>query len=476
MSDQTLILDPAGQPLAGAGAHKTHDESDGIDVYGQATLPRLLAGIPAHGAMSLERHLAVHGQVPEPGRAKRRGGEAPLIAELAYSGLRGHGGAAFLTAMKLKAVASARGRAIVVVNGAEGEPASLKDRTLLQTIPHLVLDGAQLAAEALRAGEVLVCPCATAPASAATLAGAIAERRARALDATQTAVVAVPGRYVAGQESAVVDFLNGGPGLPTFTPPMVFEQGVKRRPTLVANVETYAHIALIARHGAEWFRQLGTAGQPGSALVTLGGAVAAPGVYEIEHGASLRSLLRAAGGTTAEIAGLLVGGYGGSWIDGRLAGGVALSDEHLAPHGAALGPGVVFLLSSAACPVAETARVAAWLAGQSARQCGPCSHGLPAIADALWAIAQGRAGRDGERRATELALLVSRRGACSHPDGAARLVRSALDAFAAEFADHARHGSCDRCGRAPELPLPARTQQAGARADRGLSEKGLYRR
>ena len=100
-------------------------------------------------------------------------------------------------------------------------------------------------------------------------------------------MTAVPGDYVAGQESALVNHLNGGPAVPTFTPPMPFEQGVRRRPTLINNAETLAHIALIARHGSQWFRQLGTPSQPGSALVTLSGPVANPGVYEIEHGASL---------------------------------------------------------------------------------------------------------------------------------------------------------------------------------------------
>jgi NADH:ubiquinone oxidoreductase subunit F (NADH-binding) len=459
MNEETLIIDPDIQRIA--TERGMTGESDGL-AERRGSLPRLLEDIPAHGAMGLERHLSVHGCPPELGRARRRRGEAPLIGELAMAGLRGHGGASFPTATKLKAVARARGKAIVVVNGAEGEPASLKDRTLLQTLPHLVLDGAQLAAEALGAEKVLVCPCETAPASVAAVSGAIAERHARGTDPADTTVQKVPGRYIAGQESALVNFLNGGPAVPTFTEAMVFEQGVQRRPTLVANAETYAHVALIAKHGAGWFRQLGTQTQPGSALVTLGGAVSAPGVYEIEYGSSLRSLVQAAGGTTSKVGGLLIGGYGGNWIDGRLAGGVALSDEHLAPHGAMLGAGVVFLLSSEACPVTETARVLTWLDGQRAGQCGPCSHGLPAIAETVWGIAEGGAGASAGQRVSTLARLVTGRGACGHPDGAAKLAMSALEAFAPEFADHAKHGPCDGCSRQPELPLPTGAPPAGA--------------
>jgi NADH:ubiquinone oxidoreductase subunit F (NADH-binding) len=439
MSEETLMIDPPA-------------ESSSTQAPG--TLPRLLAGIPANGAMSLDEHLAVHGQAPVSARRRGRRSESPLIAQLERAGLRGHGGAGFPTATKLRAVAASRKRAVVVVNAAEGEPASLKDRTLMQTLPHLVLDGAQLAAQALGAEELIVCVCETAQASVEATSHAISERRGIPADSARMHVTAVPGTYVAGQEAALVNHLNGGPAIPTFTPPMVFEQGVRRRPTLVANAETLAHVALIARHGPEWFRRLGTPSQPGSALVTLSGTVAHPGVYEIEHGASLQSLIDAAGGMLATPRALLVGGYGGSWIGGEFLHGVALSDEHLAPHGASLGAGVVLLLSQDACPVAETARVARWLAGQSAGQCGPCVHGLDAIATSVEEIADGLAEGNATQRIKRLATLVRRRGACGHPDGAARLVTSALDAFGPEFAGHARHGPCEGCARPGELPLP----------------------
>jgi NADH:ubiquinone oxidoreductase subunit F (NADH-binding) len=440
MNDETLLID---SPAALAAAQAP------------ATLPRLLAGIPARGAMDLDDHLSVHGESPALARRRtRRAESSPLIEQVEQSGLRGHGGAGFPTATKLRAVAASRKRAIVVVNAAEGEPASLKDRTLMHALPHLVLDGAQLAAQAVGAEELIVCVCESAAASVESSVQAVAERQRLPTDSARTHVTAVPGDYVAGQESALVNHLGGGPAIPTFTPPMVFQQGVRRRPTLVANAETLAHVALIARHGPDWFRQLGTPSQPGSALVTLSGEVAHPGVYEIEHGASLVSLIQAAGGTTASPRGLLVGGYGGSWIGGEFLHGVALSDEHLAPHAASLGAGVVLLLSQDACPVAEVARVTRWLASQSAGQCGPCVHGLDSIASSVEEIAGGVAQASASQRTARLAALVHRRGACGHPDGVARFVTSALDAFSPEFADHARHGPCEGCARPGELPLP----------------------
>jgi NADH:ubiquinone oxidoreductase subunit F (NADH-binding) len=425
-------------------------------------LPRLLAGIPAHGAMSLEEHLAVHGRAPNEGRRGRRA-ESPLIGRIERAGLRGRGGGGFPTATKLRAVASSRRRGVVVINAAEGEPASLKDRTLSQKLPHLMLDGGQLAAEAVGADELIVCASESEPASMDAIATAIAERLGLPGVPSKMAVAAVPDHYLAGQESALVNHLNGGPAVPTFTPPMVFEQGVRRRPTLISNAETLAHVALIARHGSRWFRQLGTASHPGSALVTISGPVAYPGVYEIEHGASLSSLIDAAGGTTAPIRAALLGGYSGAWIGGEFLRGLALSDEHLAPHAASLGAGVVLLLSEDACPVAETARLARWLADQSSGQCGPCVNGLQALARTVEEVASGAAQANPTRRVAQLASLVRRRGACAHPDGTANVIAGALETFAADFSDHARHGRCEQCTGPGELPLPARATSAASR-------------
>src|SRR5262249_24555492 len=237
-------------------------------------------------------------------------------------------------------------------------------------------------------------------------------------------------------------------------------------PTRMSTAGPRARLALSARHGSRWFRELGTAAQPGSALVTLSGPVAHPGVYEVEHGAPLASLIDAAGGTTAPVRAALLGGYAGSWIAGELLHGIALSDEHLAPHGASLGAGVVVLLRESACPVAETVRVTRWLASQSSGQCGPCVNGLLALARTLEELAAGAAHAVSTGRIERLASLVARRGACSHPDGAVNFTLSALDAFAAEFADHAAHGPCDACASSVELPLPAQASTFAPRAPR----------
>jgi NADH:ubiquinone oxidoreductase subunit F (NADH-binding) len=278
--------------------------------------------------------------------------------------------------------------------------------------------------------------------------------------------VSVPARYVAGHESALVHHLNGGPAKPTFTPPLPFERGVRRRPTLVSNAETLAHFALIARHGAPWFRELGIATQPGSTLVTVSGAFAQPGVYEIEPGAALSSLLETAGGTTSRPAALLLGGYGGSWIAPAHLPALALSNEQLAHFGASLGAGVLVLLSEEACPVREAARLARWLADESARQCGPCMFGLPALADLLERMADGAAEAGSFERVQQLCSVISRRGACAHPDLAIHTVASSLSSFEREFHEHARGGACARCHNPRELDLPMRVHEAGRAAPR----------
>ncbi|MFZ1155710.1 MAG: NADH-ubiquinone oxidoreductase-F iron-sulfur binding region domain-containing protein [Solirubrobacteraceae bacterium] len=424
-------------------------------------LPRLLEGVPANGAMSLKAHLEAHGEPPTARRRDRRGAAA-LIDQIEQAGLGGRGGAGFPTGKKMRTVAAGRGKPIVVVNATEGEPASLKDRTLLEMLPHLVLDGATLAARAIGADEVILCVCESASVALERAAHAIAEREQLAGRWPRITLSAAPEGYVAGHESALVNHLNGGPAKPTLSPPMPFERGVRRHPTLVNNAETLAHVALIARHGARWFRELGPSDQPGSALLTLTGPLSYPGVYEIEHGASLSSLVDAAGGTTSRVRAALLGGYAGTWIDGAALPSLVLSSAHLAQHGASLGAGVLLLLSESACPVAETARVTRWLAGQSAQQCGPCVHGLDALATTFEQICSGAPPPHAGARIEQLSGLVSRRGACAHPDGTARFAMSAVETFSEELADHARHGACDACPRPSELPLPSRHRIATA--------------
>jgi len=414
-----------------------------------AGLPRLLTGIDPDGPLSLQSHVHVHGPLPHLPRARRR--SSPLIEELERAGLLGRGGAGFPAANKLRAVIAARGRPIVLVNGVEAEPLSEKDRALLERLPHLVLDGAVLSAAAVGADEVIVAVRESLGYAAESVERAIGER-----DGITLTLAVVPDAYLAGQETALASYLSGGQLRPTFTPPRPAQQGVDRRPTLVNNVETLAHVALIARHGAGWFRALGTEQQPGSGLVTVAGAVRRPGVYEIAYGSPLRGLLDAAGGVSEPVQGVLVGGYAGAWLAAERIASTALDDASLAAAGAAMLAGVIFVLAERACAVRETAELAGWMASQSSRQCGPCVHGLDALAGEIAAVAEGYGARQPAlRRIDRLASLTAGRGACGHPDGAVNALLSALRTFAPQFEQHARHGACAACARPGELVLPS---------------------
>lgn len=402
-----------------------------------AALPWLLAGPPPPaGAEPLAAHAARLGPRPR--------GDARTIVELQEARLRGRGGAAFPTWRKWQAVAErARARAYVVVNGAEAEPSSWKDRVLLAARPHLVLDGAALAAEAVGASEVMVYVNRTAREAQAALESAVAERRSVRADSVPFRLVGAPARYVAGEESAAVRFINAGEAKPTFTPPRPYERGVKGAPTLVQNVETLALAALVARFGGRWLQGVGTGAAPGPMLLTIAGAVGHPGVYEVAQGTSLARAVELAGGDPNRAPAILLGGYFGNWIPGWQAASLPLEQDALAAAGLRLGCGAIFVLPEGACGLTETARIVNYLAGESARQCGPCLRGLATLAQTISAIATGRAARD-QLPALEhwAAQLAHGRGACKHPDGAVALLQNALQVFSEDVTLHLRHGAC----------------------------------
>lgn len=405
---------------------------------------RLLGGIRRDGRqVSLEEHVARYGEAPlelQP---------SELVDRVGRSGLSGRGGAAFPTAAKLNAVLRAGGsRPVVVANGLEGEPPSGKDKVLLAQVPHLVIDGAVLAARAVGAKQVIV---ATTAATRPFVSHALTERRGRSAG-IKVQYVTVPDRFVAGEESALVHFLNGGPALPTFTPPRPYESGVGGAPTAVLNVETLAQLALIARYGAEWFRTMGTRDEPGSSLVTISGAVAEPGVYEVELGSPFAALLGDAG-ADPEAQAYLVGGYFGTWVDGPSVRAAAFSNAGLAPFGASLGARAIVVLPHDACGIAETARIARYLAGESAGQCGSCANGLPAIADSLEQLVTRTRAKPNYGVLRRRLGQVANRGVCRHPDGAVALVASALRVFPAELERHLHGQRCSRHSRTV-VPIP----------------------
>jgi NADH:ubiquinone oxidoreductase subunit F (NADH-binding) len=409
--------------------------------------PRLLPGAAADGtgSASLREHVTRHGARPScAGGLERR---QRLIDEVEHAGLTGRGGAAFPAAVKLRALSTAPRSPVVIANGVEGEPASDKDKVLLCSVPHLVIDGAVSAAELTGASEAVIVAHRD---SFESVCRAADERSMTGYDPVPVRVLKAAGRFVAGEASAVLSWTRRGAPVPTGRPPRLGGRG--HRPALVQNVETLAHLALIMRHGAPWFRSAGTPAEPGTMLVTLFGAVRRAGVYEVEPGMPVRDLLELAGGTSAEPGALLTGGYFGTWVAADDALPLPFSAAGLAPLGARPGAGVVAVLPAAACGLVETARLTRYLARSSAGQCGPCVFGLDAIARELEQAAAG--GGCDLPRVRRWLRDVAGRGVCLHPDGTALMVASALRVFRAEIDLHA-HGWCTARTSAGILPVPA---------------------
>ncbi|HET9091765.1 MAG TPA: NADH-ubiquinone oxidoreductase-F iron-sulfur binding region domain-containing protein [Acidimicrobiales bacterium] len=421
---------------------------------------RLLAGPPRHlGAEGFESHLERIGPLPLPEDREARRGVRDLLAA---AGLRGRGGGEFPLHRKLEAAHGAGGTPIVVATGSEGEPASRKDRTLLELRPHLVLDGVELVAAAVGAPRAVVLIEPGRASAWRAVSRALAERdaarrhRRRDLGAPEVQVVAAPSRYVAGESSAVVEVLESGLALPRRRRVPVAVEGVLGRPTVVSNVETLAHVALVARFGAPWFSSAGSDEVPGSTLVTLGGGAARPGlVAELLRPVPGHRLLSGLAGLAEAPAAVLVGGYGGRWIGGEAFSRTLVGRGMPGPGGRllSLGCGLVAPLPAEACGLATTHRLLEWLAGESAGQCGPCAFGLPELARRLGDVVAGRRSLGRLRRLSATAVSIKGRGACGHPDGAVALLESALEVFDEDLRRHLAGRPCGRGADAGWFPL-----------------------
>ncbi|MFE3459910.1 ferredoxin [Nocardiopsis aegyptia] len=413
--------------------------------------PRLTTGLDSHERVDHDTHVRLHGALP-------RLAADDLITLAGLGGLRGRGGAGFPFARKLRAVqrsahhrqASAR----VVVNAAEGEPGSAKDAMLVERVPHLVLDGAELAARALGAREVVVGIADRAARGAddplqESLRAAVAERRST----IGFRVVRMPHRFVSGQAGALVQGINGRAPVPPGNPRRTSESGVAGLPTLLSNAETYAQVALLALGGADQFAAVGTSDQPGTVLLTVGGST----VVEAPAGTPLTRVLHVCGVSPGQA--VLVGGYHGAWLAPDVVARAHLSRREMADVGGTLGAGVVLPLPRTTCPLGEVARVLRYLADESAGQCGPCLRGLPALTESFTALIGG----EGAPEAVLTAAGVGEgKGACAHPDGSAVFARSALAVFAEDLSTHALTGGCGR-PVVGELPLTGEPEHRHAR-------------
>jgi NADH:ubiquinone oxidoreductase subunit F (NADH-binding) len=372
------------------------------------------------GAERFREHATRLGPLPKGGHS--------LIELLVSTGLTGRGGAGFPVGLKWRAVgAGSHGSAVVVVNGAEGEPHSRKDRVLMTTRPHLVLDGALLAAASVHAKQIVLYIGEDHRAALRSMSEAVAERTDH--ERRLMRIVPAPARYVAGDSSATVHLVDAGIATPTTAPPSPRERGVGGAATLVQNVETLAHVAVIARTGTA----------TGTVLITVAGSVRAPGVLEVNAGTPLGDAVHLAGGASEPPRAVLLGGYFGQWLDAADAWSLPIDHQALRARGLSLGCGVIGLLPASRCPVCEVAGIMRYLAGESSAQCGPCFFGLRALADACTRIAERGTDPGDLQRLQRWSAEVQGRGACKHPDGAVMFLQSAMKTFGDDFARHPAH-------------------------------------
>ncbi|MEV5647050.1 NADH-ubiquinone oxidoreductase-F iron-sulfur binding region domain-containing protein [Nocardia sp. NPDC052254] len=379
------------------------------------------------------------------------GGYAPLddpghlLEQVVAAGLRGRGGAGFPLGTKLRSVAghcTPGVRPIVVANGEEGEPASAKDRWLLRHRPHLVLDGLRSAAAILDADRAVIYL--SDPAAADSVTAAIAEAGPMPVPFE---IHTVTAGYVAGEETAAVRSLNGGPAKPMDKPPRPFSAGVDKRPTLISNVETLANLAWIHRHGAEAFRAAGTADSPGTFLATVTGGGRDAAIYELPHGFSIRELLALHGVAADLVHGALLGGYFNG-LTGERVLDLRLDHETLRAAGTGLGCGAVALLTEQDCPVAVTASVLEYFDRENAGQCGSCFNGIAAMSAVASALRDGTAASDDLERFDRWSTVLRGRGACATLDAATNAARTLLDEFPDAVKRH-RDGGCATCTHTP---------------------------
>jgi len=391
------------------------------------TTPRLLKLTP--GVEDYAEYAGADGYQPlvEPDR---------LLDEVERSGLLGRGGAGFPLAIKLRTVRDAGGQAVVLANGEEGEPASVKDKWLLRNRPHLVLDGVRLASRIVDAERAVVYVSDPLAAQALDVALAAAD-----LGLPVSVVTVEPG-YVAGEETAAVRAINGGPAKPTDKPPRPFQVGIDGQPTLVSNVETLAHLPFILRHGGMAFRSVGTEASPGTFLATVTGADRPPALYELPHGVTFTDLLAVHGVSAERVRGALMGGY----FAGLLNRGVldaTLDHETLRALGSGLGCGAVTILTDD-CPVAVAAAVMAYFDRENAAQCGSCFNGTAAMSAVTSALRDGIAAAADLERLERWSVVLRGRGACATLDAATNIAASLLLQYPELVAQHLE-GECHAC-------------------------------
>jgi NADH:ubiquinone oxidoreductase subunit F (NADH-binding)/NADH:ubiquinone oxidoreductase subunit E len=298
------------------------------------------------------------------------------------SGLRGRGGAYFPVGAKWETARDAPahgGRKFLLVNAEEGEPGIYKDRHLLEGDPHRVIEGVQIAALGIGATDIVIFVNGEAHLARERLLAALERARQTSAERVPVEVRLGAGGYVLGEETALINVIHGLRAEPLARPPFPAVSGLFASPTVINNVESLTNLPDIVLNGAEWFRSVGTAENPGTKLVSLAGAVRQPGLYEVALGTPLRAIVNdLGGGTTGTIGAVLLGGPSGSILPPS-ALDTAFDVQPLQAVSGVLGAGGIVPLTEDQCPVAAVRDLTAYNARESCGKCTPCREGTPRL-------------------------------------------------------------------------------------------------
>jgi NADH-quinone oxidoreductase subunit F len=370
---------------------------------------------------------------------------ADVVRIVAESGLGGCGGGGFPTGRKWQAMPSRAkrpGRRYFIVNADEMEPGTIKDRYLMEGDPHLLIEGILLAAYAVEADQAYIFVRGEYVLPIARLRAAIAEARAAGLlGGLEIHVHEGAGRYICGEETALLNSLEGKRAVPRAKPPLPQESGLFGCPTVVNNVETICNVPHIVHHGAAWFRGLGVNGEAGTKIFAVSGRVRRPGVYELPVGTKLRTLIEDCAGGMRDgytLRAVLPGGASTAFL-GPDALDTPLSIPGMAAAGSRLGTGNVMVLDDRTCPIGFMRSLQHFFAQESCGWCAPCRDGLPWVEQILAAIEAGQGSQ------ADLALLAQMpaqmgpgRTFCGLAPGAMASLSSGLILFAEELQRHVR--------------------------------------
>ena len=391
-----------------------------------------------------------------------------VIDTIKDSGLRGRGGAGFPTGAKWSFIdqKSAKPR-YLVINADESEPGTCKDMPLLMNAPHFLVEGAIIAAYAIGARHAFVYLRGEVVGVLRRLRNAVAEAYEAGYLGTNIlgsgydldlVVHAGAGAYICGEETALLDSLEGRRGQPRLRPPFPAVAGLYACPTVVNNVESIASVPPILVNGVEWFRSMGTEKSPGFTLYSLSGHVTRPGQYEAPLGVTLRELLGYAGGVRAghELKFWTPGGSSTPLLTAEHLD-VPLDYEGMASVGSMLGTKALQIFDETTCVVRAVRRWTQFYAHESCGKCTPCREGTYWLAQIYERLETGRACQEDLDKLLDIADAILGKSFCALGDGAASPVMSSLTHFRAEYEAHltTAGGGCPFDPSAATLFAPA---------------------